>query len=130
MSTKAKVNRKTNGVTEDLASITGKLNKSNVDVSFCPGDTVEVYVRVKEGEKERVQVFKGLILKIQGSGCGRSFTVRKISYGVGVEKTFPFTSPFIQKVKLISRGEVRRAKLYYIRNLKGKAARIKSELAR
>ena len=114
----------------NLSHITDKLSKSNVETSFSPGDTVEVYVRVKEGEKERIQVFKGLILKIQGSGCGRSFTVRKISYGVGVERTFPFTSPFIQKVKLVSRGEVRRAKLYYIRNLRGKAARIKSELAR
>lgn len=115
---------------KNLTSITSKLNKNSAGVAFNPGDTVEVYVKVKEGEKERIQIFKGLVLKIQGSGCGRSFTVRKISYGVGVERTFPFTSPFIQKVKLISHGQVRRAKLYYIRDLKGKAARIKSELAR
>ncbi len=113
-----------------VLDISKELKKSLVKpAGFRSGDTVEVYVRVIEGEKERIQIFKGLVLKIQGSGAGRSFTVRKSSYGVGVERTFPFASPFIQKVNLVSRGSVRRARLYYMRNLKGKAARIKSESA-
>ena len=109
--------------------ITKSLNKSNVHVDFKTGDTVEVYVRVKEGEKERIQVFKGLVLKIQGIGVRRSFTVRKVSNGVGVERTFPFASPAIEKVKIIAYGRVRRSRLYYIRKLRGKAARIEFELA-
>lgn len=95
---------------------------------FRAGDTVEVHVRVKEGEKERTQVYKGVVLKIKGSGVGRSFTVRKISDGVGVERTFPYTSPFVEKVELIAQGQVRRSKLYYLRSLEGKAAKVKSEL--
>lgn len=97
--------------------------------SFRAGDTVEVYVKVKEGEKERVQLYRGVVLKIQGKGIARSFTVRKISDGVGVERTFPFTSPSIEKVELVSHGQVRRSKLYYLRRLEGKAAKVKSELA-
>ena len=92
------------------------------------GDTVGVYVRVKEGEKERIQLFRGIVLKIQGSGMGRSFTVRKISSGVGVERTFPFTSPAIDRVEVIATGKVRRARLFYLRNLKGRAARLESSL--
>lgn len=95
---------------------------------FRAGDTVEVHVRVKEGEKERTQIYKGIVLKIKGSGVGRSFTVRKISDGVGVERTFPFTSPSVEKVELVAQGQVRRSKLYYLRKLEGKAAKVKSEL--
>lgn len=96
---------------------------------FRAGDTVEVHVKVKEGEKERVQLYRGVVLKIQGKGIARSFTVRKISDGVGVERTFPFTSPSVEKIELISNGQVRRSKLYYLRRLEGKAAKVKSELA-
>lgn len=96
--------------------------------NFSSGDTVNVYVKVKEGEKERTQVYKGVVIKIQGSGAAKSFTVRKISSGVGVERTFPFRSPLVEKVEKLATGKVRRAKLYYLRNLDGKAARINSEL--
>jgi large subunit ribosomal protein L19 len=95
---------------------------------FATGDTVGVYVKVKEGEKERVQLFTGVVLKVQGSGSGRSFTVRKIASGVGVERTFPFLSPVIDRVELISRGKVRRSRLFYLRGLKGRSARLDSEL--
>ncbi len=95
---------------------------------FRAGDTVEVFVKVKEGEKERVQLYRGIVLKIQGAGVSRSFTVRKMSDGVGVERTFPFSSPVIDKVTVISNGQVRRSKLYYLRRLAGKAAKVKSEL--
>lgn len=95
---------------------------------FEPGDTVNVYVRVREGEKERVQLYKGLVIKIQGSGMGRSFTVRKMSSGVGVERTFPFQSPAIDRVELVANGNVRRAKLLYLRALRGKAATVEAEL--
>ncbi len=95
---------------------------------FSAGDTIGVYVRVKEGEKERVQLFRGVVLKLQGSGMGRSFTVRKISSGVGVERTFPFTTPAIDRVELIATGKVRRSKLFYLRNLRGRAARLESDL--
>ena len=97
--------------------------------SFRSGDTVNVFVKVKEGEKERIQTYKGVVTKLQGSGAGRSFTVRKMSAGVGVERTFPFLSSIVDKVELISTGKTRRSKLYYLRNLDGKAAKIESELA-
>lgn len=104
-----------------------RLKKSNIP-DFTAGDTVGVYVKVREGEKERVQLFKGVVLKLQGSGVGRTFTVRKMSSGVGVERTFPFYSPAIDRVEVISIGKVRRGKLYYLRNLRGRAARLESEL--
>ena len=91
---------------------------------FRAGDTVEVFVKVKEGEKERIQAYKGVVIKVQGTGYTRSFTVRKISSGVGVERTFPFYSPAVDSIKLHSRGKVRRSRLFYLRNLKGKKARI------
>lgn len=97
--------------------------------AFRAGDTVNVFVKVKEGEKERTQLYKGTVIKIQGSGAVKSFTVRKISAGVGVERTFPFTSPAVEKVELVATGKVRRSKLYYLRGLDGKAAKIESELA-
>jgi large subunit ribosomal protein L19 len=96
---------------------------------FGPGDTVNVFVKVKEGEKERTQVYKGIVTKIQGSGNGKSFTVRKISAGVGVERTFPFVSPAVESVEVLTNGNVRRSKLYYLRSLEGKAAKIESEIA-
>jgi large subunit ribosomal protein L19 len=97
--------------------------------TFRSGDTVNVYVKVKEGEKERVQLYKGVVTKIQGNGVARSFTVRKISAGVGVERTFPFISPALDRVEIVSHGKVRRSKLYFLRDLEGKAAKINSELA-
>ncbi|WP_347356250.1 50S ribosomal protein L19 [Bdellovibrio sp.] len=96
--------------------------------SFNSGDTVNVFVKVKEGEKERVQLYKGIVTKIQGSGAAKSFTVRKMSAGVGVERTFPFASPALDKVEIVNMGKVRRSRLYYLRDLKGKAAKIESEL--
>lgn len=92
------------------------------------GDTVGVYVKVVEGEKERLQLFKGVITKIQGRGLTRSFTVRKISEGVGVERTFPINSPFVDRVEVLAKGVVRRSRLFYLRGLQGKAGKIKSEL--
>lgn len=94
---------------------------------FAPGDTVQVHLRVVEGNKERIQVFEGLVIGDRGSGTSASFTVRKISYGVGVERIFPVHSPNIDHIKLVRRGKVRRAKLYYLRKLRGKAARIKEK---
>lgn len=95
---------------------------------FRAGDTVEVHVLVKEGEKERTQLYKGVVVKLKGMGIARCFTVRKISDGVGVERTFPFASPIVEKVQVIAEGKVRRAKLYYLRKLQGKAAKLQSEL--
>jgi ribosomal protein L19, bacterial type len=92
---------------------------------FRPGDTVKVHVRLKEGEKERIQVFEGLVIARKHGGISETFTVRKISSGIGVERIFPLHSPGIAKIEVTRRGQVRRAKLYYIRNLRGKAARIK-----
>src|SRR4051812_45860889 len=103
-------------------------SKHRIKEVFSSGDTVEVYVKVKEGEKERLQIFKGVVLKLQGEGNSRTFTVRKVSDGVGVERTFPLSSPTVDKVNLISQGKVRRGKLYYLRGLEGKAARIASEI--
>ena len=94
---------------------------------FRPGDTVKVHVRVVEGSRERIQVFQGFVLRRQGGGLRETFTVRKVSFGVGVERTFPVHSPSIAKVELVTRGDVRRAKLYYLRNLRGKAAKIREK---
>jgi len=92
---------------------------------FRPGDTVKVHVKVVEGTRERIQVFEGVVIKRQNGGISATFTVRKISYGVGVERTFPVHSPRVDKIEVARRGKVRRAKLYYLRELRGKAARIK-----
>ena len=94
---------------------------------FRAGDTLKVHVRVVEGNRSRVQVFQGVCIRVQGSGVGRTFTVRKVSFGVGVERTFPLHTPIIEKVEVVTRGDVRRAKLYYLRNLRGKAAKIKEK---
>lgn len=93
--------------------------------NFRPGDTLKVHVKVIEGSRERIQLFEGVVIKRRGGGISETFTVRKISYGVGVERTFPLHSPKIDKIDVARRGKVRRAKLYYLRNLRGKAARIK-----
>lgn len=95
---------------------------------FSPGDTVKAFIRIKEGEKERVQVFRGVCIKIQGTGVGKTFTLRKISGGVGVERTFPYSSPNLEKVEVVSRGQVRRSRLYFLRDLVGRAARLNSDL--
>lgn len=92
--------------------------------SFRPGDTLKVHVKVIEGTRERIQLFEGVVIKRRGSGISETFTVRKISYGVGVERAFPLNSPKIDKIEVARRGKVRRAKLYYLRALRGKAARI------
>ena len=94
---------------------------------FKAGDTVKVHLRVREGDKERIQIFQGVVIKRKNNGLSSTFTVRKISFGIGVERIFPLHSPFIEKIEVIRRGRVRRAKLYYIRALKGKAARIKEK---
>ena len=96
---------------------------------FAPGDTVRVHVRVIEGEKERTQVFEGVVIRKRGEGGRASFTVRRISYGVGVERTFPLHSPRIEKIDVVRHGKVRRSKLYYLRSLAGKAARLKEKRA-
>src|SRR6186713_3306840 len=94
---------------------------------FRAGDTVKVHVKVVEGTRSRVQVFQGVCIRVQGSGIGRTFTVRKVSFGVGVERTFPLHTPIIDKIEVVTRGDVRRAKLYYLRNLRGKKAKIKEK---
>ena len=96
---------------------------------FGPGDTVRVSVKVVEGEKERLQAFEGVVIRKRGGGAGASFTVRRISYGVGVERTFPVHSPRIDKIQVMRRATVRRSKLYYLRGLAGKAARLKEKRA-
>ncbi len=93
--------------------------------TFAPGDTVKVNVRVVEGTRERVQAFQGAVIRRQGSGVRETFTVRKVSFGVGVERTFPVHSPILASIERVSEGDVRRAKLYYLRDLRGKAAKIK-----
>jgi large subunit ribosomal protein L19 len=95
--------------------------------AFGPGDTLKVHVRVVEGTRERVQIFQGVVIRIKGSGIRETFTVRKVSFGVGVERTFPMHSPIIAKIEVVTRGDVRRAKLYYLRDRVGKAAKVKEK---
>ncbi|MEW5954494.1 MAG: 50S ribosomal protein L19 [Bacillota bacterium] len=92
---------------------------------FRPGDTVRVHLKVVEGTRERIQVFEGVVIRRRGGGLSETFTVRRVSYGVGVERTFPIHSPRIERIEVVRRGRVRRARLYYLRKLRGKAARIK-----
>jgi large subunit ribosomal protein L19 len=94
---------------------------------FRAGDTLKVHVRVVEGNRSRIQVFQGVVLRRQGSGVRETFTVRKVSFGVGVERTFPVHSPVIDRIEVVTRGDVRRAKLYYLRSLRGKAAKIREK---
>jgi large subunit ribosomal protein L19 len=109
-----------------LAHIEKEFMKQDLP-EFRPGDTVRVQVRIVEGNRERVQAFEGIVIAIQGSGGRRTFTVRKISYGIGVERIFPLHSPKIDAIQTVRRGQVRRAKLFYLRNLKGRAARIREK---
>jgi large subunit ribosomal protein L19 len=95
--------------------------------AFVPGDTVRVHVKIKEGDKERIQVFQGVVISKRKGGIGATFTVRKVSYGVGVERVFPTHSPIIDHVEVVTKGRVRRAKIYYLRKLRGKAARIREK---
>lgn len=124
---KSSASKSTAKETNIVRRVTAKATNTKI-AAFSPGDTVNVFVKVVEGEKERVQVYKGVVTKIQGHSH-KTFTVRKISAGVGVERTFPFSSPAIDSVEVVSHGKVRRAKLYYLRGLDGKAARIESDLA-
>src|SRR5438445_13075054 len=94
---------------------------------FRPGDTLKVHVRVVEGNRSRIQVFKGVVIRRQGDGVRETFTVRKVSFGVGVERTFPVHTPVIEKIEIVTRGDVRRAKLYYLRDLRGKKAKSKEK---
>ena len=95
--------------------------------SFRPGDTVKVHVRVIEGNRSRIQVFQGVVIRRQGGGIRETFTARKVSFGVGVERTFPVHTPVVEKIEVLTRGDVRRAKLYYLHELRGKAAKIKEK---
>ena len=106
-----------------IQEITQDLLRKDIP-SFRPGDTLKVHVKVIEGSRERIQLFEGVVIKRRGGGISETFTVRKISYGVGVERTFPLHTPKIEKIEVARRGKVRRAKLYYLRALRGKAARI------
>ncbi|MDI6798216.1 MAG: 50S ribosomal protein L19 [Desulfatibacillaceae bacterium] len=105
-----------------------ELEQMRVDIpDFVPGDTVKVHVRIREGEKERIQVFQGVVIARHKGAANATFTVRKVSYGVGVERVFPLHSPIIDKIEVVTKGRVRRAKLYYLRKLRGKAARIREK---
>ncbi|MBR7837887.1 50S ribosomal protein L19 [Actinospica durhamensis] len=110
-----------------LAELDSKSLRSDVP-DFRPGDTVNVHVKVVEGNRSRVQQFKGVVIRRQGDGVRETFTVRKISFGVGVERTFPVHSPIFEKIEVVTRGDVRRAKLYYLRDLRGKKAKIKEKV--
>ena len=110
-----------------LAELDAKSLRSDVP-EFRPGDTVNVHVKVIEGNRSRVQQFKGVVIRRQGDGVRETFTVRKISFGVGVERTFPVHSPIFERLEVITRGDVRRAKLYYLRDLRGKKAKIKERV--
>ena len=109
----------------NLIADIGNVHKREDVPAFRAGDTIKVHVKVVEGSRARVQIFQGVVIRIHGSGIGRTFTVRKVSFGVGVERTFPLHSPIFEEIEVVTRGDVRRAKLYYLRNLRGKAAKIK-----
>jgi large subunit ribosomal protein L19 len=111
---------------QTLDSIDAASLRSDVP-AFRPGDTVKVHVRVTEGTRQRIQVFQGAVIRRQGGGVRETFTVRKVSFGVGVERTFPVHTPIVDHIELVARGDVRRAKLYYLRELRGKKAKIKEK---
>jgi large subunit ribosomal protein L19 len=113
-------------MTNTIDALAASISRDDVP-DFRPGDTLKVHVKVVEGTRSRVQLFQGVCIRVQGSGIGRTFTVRKVSFGVGVERTFPLHTPIIDKIEVVTRGDVRRAKLYYLRNLRGKAAKIKEK---
>jgi large subunit ribosomal protein L19 len=110
----------------DLVSALEQSREKNKLPDFGPGDTVRVHIKVVEAQKERIQVFEGTVIKRRGSGAGKTFTVRKISGGLGVERIFPYHSPSITKLEVVRKGKVRRSRLYYLRQRKGKAAQVKS----
>lgn len=114
---------------ELIASITNEYMRNDVP-EFRPGDTVRVHVKIKEGNRERIQIFEGLVIKRRGGGISETFTVRKMSYGIGVERTFPVNTPNVAVIEVVRLGKVRRAKLNYIRTLSAKAARIKERRAK
>jgi large subunit ribosomal protein L19 len=114
------------GLDELMKVVQEKYTRTDIP-EFRPGDTVRVYVKVKEGDKERIQAFEGVVIRKRGSGTDGTFTVRKVSYGIGIERTFPFNTRVIEKVEVLKRGIVRRARLYYLRERKGKAAKIKEK---
>lgn len=114
------------GLDELMKVVQEKYTRTDIP-EFRPGDTVRVYVKVKEGDKERIQAFEGVVIRKRGSGTDGTFTVRKVSYGIGVERTFPFNTRVIDKIEVLKRGIVRRARLYYLRERKGKAAKIKEK---
>ena len=109
-----------------ITELTGVKANANVP-GITPGDTVKVGIKIKEGDKERVQPFQGVIIRIRNGDAGGSFTVRRVAYGVGIERTFPMASPLLDKIEVIRHGKVRRAKLYYLRGLSAKKARIKEK---
>ena len=108
-----------------LSSVTNEYMKSDIP-AFNVGATVKVHVKIKEGNRERIQIFEGFVLKRQGGGIGETFTVRRIASGVGVEKTFPIHSPLVEKIEVVRRGKIRRARLHYMRQRTGKSAKIKT----
>jgi large subunit ribosomal protein L19 len=110
----------------DVASLVETKPNPNIP-ELAPGDTVKVSAKIVEGEKERIQLFQGVVIKVRRGADGGNFTVRRVAYGVGVERTFPLSSPLVAKVEVVRHGKVRRARLYYLRNLSGKAARIKEK---
>ena len=110
----------------DTASVIEVKPNPNIP-TLAPGDTVKVSAKIVEGERERTQQFQGVVIKVRGGGAGANFTVRRVAYGVGVERTFPLYSPLVEKVEVVRHGKVRRAKLYYLRGLSGKKARIKEK---
>ena len=114
------------GLDELMKVVQEKYTRTDIP-EFRPGDTVRVYVKVKEGDKERIQAFEGVVIRKRGSGTDGTFTVRKVSYGIGVERTFPFNTKVIDRIEVLKRGIVRRARLYYLRERKGKAARVKEK---
>jgi large subunit ribosomal protein L19 len=109
-----------------LDALDAQMLRSDIP-AFRPGDTLKVHVKVIEGTRSRVQVFQGVVIRRHGGGIGETFTVRKVSFGVGVERTFPLHTPIIDHIEVVTRGDVRRAKLYYLRDLRGKAAKIKEK---
>ena len=109
-----------------LSSVTNEYMKSDIP-AFSVGDTVKVHIKIKEGNRERIQIFEGFVLKRQNGGIGETFTVRRIASGVGVEKTFPIHSPLVEKIEVVRRGKVRRARLHYMHQRTGKSAKIKTK---
>ena len=110
----------------DIASLVEAKPNPNIP-ALASGDTVRVRIKIVEGEKERIQVFQGVVIRVRHNGAGSSFTVRRVAYGVGVERTFPLYSPLVERVEVVRHGKVRRAKLYYLRGLSAKASRIKEK---